>query len=61
MKIVATANFDEDTYSERVIATDVSENWAKMISECMNQLVGPHSRDFFVPKPDDYELYIWEP
>ena len=62
MKIVQTDNFDRENVSESLIAENVPEFWAEKIVTLLNDKYSGSTTSFFCQvKPDDYQLYKWEP
>lgn len=62
MKIIQKDNFDRDTQSENVIAENVSEYFAKLICELLNERIsGPNANSFYKAEPDTYKPYEYEP
>jgi len=57
MQIIVKDNYDRETHSDFVIATNVNEFNGKRIVKLLNDN-GP---DYYVLVDDDYELYIWKP
>jgi len=59
MKIIGTDNYDRDYISDKLIAENVSEFWAKRIVEFMNEKYCDDT--FYKVVEDDQELFIYEP
>jgi len=62
MKIINVDNFDRDNYSDELVAENVPERYVDLLVTVLNdKYSGSTSTDYFMAKPDDYKLYIWEP
>lgn len=62
MKIIRKDNFDRETVSEKVVAENVPDYYAPIITQLLNEkLSGEHSDDFFTAQPDNYVPYTFEP
>lgn len=63
MKIVASSNFDEETYNERVVLDNIpTAELAKRICEFINDtFVREYSPTYYVSRKDDYVLRTFEP
>lgn len=64
MKIVKADNFDREGQAgdDVLIAENVSEQWAKVIVELLNdKTCHRYSKDFFKSVKDDYNLKKFEP
>jgi len=62
MKIIKKDNFDRESVSDVLIAENVDVQWADMIVEALNnKLSGMYAEAFFAVKPDNYELYKYDP
>lgn len=60
-KIVIIDNFNRDSVSDRLHSEGHTEEDAKTLCEQLNAREGSHSPNYYVVKPDDYQLYKWEP
>jgi hypothetical protein len=61
-KVVCIDNFNRDTVSDTLVIDNLSQGVCELIANERNgQYGGPHSSSYFVVKPDDYQLYKWEP
>lgn len=61
MKIIGTDNFNRDNISEFILEEDLTEEEAKKKCEELNSKERVDSQTFYVVKPDDYDIYKWEP
>lgn len=62
MKIVGVDNFDRDTEDDFLVAEHVEGAGAKQVVDFLNKMLsGDTAPRHYVLKPDDYELYTWEP
>lgn len=62
MKIVCMDNFARETVSEKLVAENVPEFYAKAIAEFLNsKFGGEEAPNWYVAKPDDYQLYKYDP
>ena len=62
MKIIKKDNFDRDSVSDVLIAENVDEHWSEIMASLLNQnFSGSNVADWFVSKPDDYKLYVYNP
>ena len=63
MKIVATSNFDEETYSEEFINLPVfsQELGVKLVDAINDYCSGPMHPDHYKLVPDSYQLKRFEP
>lgn len=62
MKVVGKDNFDRETVSDFLKAEGLTAEEAQAMCDELN--AGPEDHDrstWFVVKPDDYKLYVWEP
>jgi hypothetical protein len=59
MKIIRTDNYDRDSRSDKLIAENIAEFYAREIVAFLNEKVASHE-DFFKAVPDDYKLYTFE-
>jgi hypothetical protein len=61
-KVVLIDNFNRENISDKLVIDNLSHELCELIAiERNNQYGGVHSPSYFVVKPDDYQLYIWEP
>ena len=63
MKIIRVDNFNREYIPDSLVAENVQfEGYAKVMCDALNNRYSDaHSPDFFVVKPDDYELQKFEP
>jgi hypothetical protein len=62
MKIVKVSNFNKETMSDQLVATEVSEHYGESIADSLNeQFSGAHAPDWFKLVADDYKLYEFKP
>lgn len=63
MKIICKDNFDRETTSEWLIASNIeSEDFAKTMAKALNDKYGSEYSSFYAAVvPDDYALYRFEP
>lgn len=62
MKIIQSDNFNRDEVSEQLIAENVPEFWAEKIAKLLNEKYSGDGSSFYCSvKPDDHQLYTWEP
>ena len=62
MKIIKVDNFDRESVSDTLIATNISNYYAKLIAALLNEkLSGTHFSDFYRVVEDDYKLYEFTP
>lgn len=61
MKIIAIDNFGRDYVSDKLIAENVSELYAKEIAEYLNKTHGGEQAwYYFEAVPDDHKLYEFQ-
>lgn len=62
MKIVGIDNFNRETVNDCLAAQNVPPLYAEVVAEALNaKFSGDHSPIYFVVRPDQYELYRFEP
>lgn len=62
MKIIKVDNFNRETISDVLIADNVQNSYASVITEFLNKKYGGNDLpDFFRAVEDDYKLYKFEP
>lgn len=62
MKIIRIDNFNRDSISDILVAENVSELYALIIVEFLNEKYsGEASSYFYIYRSDDYKLYTFEP
>ncbi len=62
MKIIKVDNFDRESISDVLIATNVSDYYADVIVEMLNKILGGiHSSAFYRAVEDGYKLYEFAP
>ena len=61
MKVVRTSNFDDEMYTEAVVAEGLTESEARDKAAQLNSTGGLMSPDYYVVKPDDYKPHEFEP
>jgi hypothetical protein len=61
MKIICKDNFDRDYISERLVAENVSEYYAKIIVRLLNESEPVDGAYFYKAESDDYKLYKFIP
>ena len=62
MKIVCKDNFDSETVSDMLVASDLNEYFGKLILEfLLDKHTSDYGPDYYQLVPDDYELYTYEP
>ncbi len=61
MKIIAVDNFDREIRSDEVIAENLNDYYAKLITRLLNAGLPEDSDLFFRAVENDYKLYIFEP
>lgn len=62
MKIILRDNFDRETRSDVLIASNVDPFWAKRIAKLLNaEEKDPDTPNFYDAVEDDYKLHKWEP
>lgn len=63
-KIIGVDNFDRDTKSDFLVATDIkSERFGKVMVETLNKVYccSPESETFFKLVPTSHKLFVFEP
>ena len=62
MKIICISNFDKEYISDILIAENVPTHYAEELLLYLNlRQGGPTSDKYFISKPDDYKLYVFNP
>ncbi len=62
MKIIKVDNFDRESVSNILVATNVSNYYADVIVKMLNKILGGvHSSAFYRAVEDDYKLYEFAP
>lgn len=61
MKIIAKSNFDNETFSEYVIAEGLNSYYGPLIVKFLQDTTRDGDSVWPVLVSDDYELYKWEP
>ncbi len=62
MKIICKDNYDRESVDDKLVCSNVSEYYGKIIVESLNnKLSGDRSSDFYKLVDNEYELYRWEP
>lgn len=62
MKIIKVSNFGKESFSDQLIATEVSEYYGKfLVNKLINEFSGDNAPDWFRLVPDDYKLYEFKP
>lgn len=61
-KVVAIDNYGRDHVSDQLVAENLSDEDAQALREEHQRLYGGHNAmRYYVVKPDDYKLFVWEP
>lgn len=62
MKIIRSCHTGSKLYNDELIASEVTEKYARFIAACLNRefsvLSSPY---YFMAVEDDYKLYIYDP
>lgn len=61
MKIIKVDNFDREIYSDKLIATSLSDFYAKRIANLLNDNEDPQGPDYYRAVQDDHTLFKFEP
>ncbi len=63
MQIIATDNLNRETVSEKVVAKDITDQYANEVAAFLNSkyCTSDNSPWFFVVRPADYVPYTFEP
>lgn len=60
-KIIIVDNYGRDNISDRLHSEGHTEDEAIALATDFNARAGELSSSYYVVKPDDYKLYVWEP
>jgi len=62
MKIICVDNFGRESISDRLIAENVPDYWARIIVELLNSHAsGDHDPNYFQAVADNHKLYEFVP
>ena len=60
MKVICIDNYDRADASDELVAANVTPAWAERIKTALNETSRPAGPEYFVVRPDDYELRTCE-
>jgi hypothetical protein len=61
MKIIAVDNFDREERDDELICENVSEHYAKLIVDFLNDKhSGEHANEYYMSVKDDHVLYKFD-